>query len=296
MDLREAFMKYNKVELMKFIYVFLGGCIFAFGVNIFIVPLNLYSGGIIGVAQIIRTLLAQYGNISFGNIDVAGIINLAMNIPLFIMAYRSISRRFFLKTLVCVIAQTLAFTLIMIPTKPIIDDVLGACLIGGLVCGFGIGLALKNGGSGGGLDILGVYFTKKIESFSVGKISMIVNALIFICCAILFHVTTAIYSIIYTACMYLVVDKIHYQNINMTAMIFTKNDQIQESIMSETGRGVTFWKGAGAYTKTDTYILLTVINKYEVPQLKRIIQQHDPNAFIIFNEGLNISGNFEKRL
>lgn len=289
-------MKYNREEIIKYTNVLIGGCIFALGVNWFIVPLNLYSGGVIGVAQIIRSVMAQYGHMDFGSFDIAGILNFLMNIPLFIIAYRSISRRFFLKTLLCVVAQTLAFSLIFIPTQPILDDVLGACLIGGLICGFGIGLALKNGGSGGGLDILGIYFTKRFENFSVGRLSILVNILIYGGCAILFNITTAIYSIIYTACMYLVVDKVHYQNINMTAMIFTKNDQIQESIMKETGRGVTFWKGAGAYTKTDTYILVTVINKYEVPRLKKIIQSHDPTAFIIFNEGMSVSGNFEKRL
>lgn len=279
-----------------YIYVILGGVLFAIGLNLFIVPLDLFSGGVIGIAQIIRSLLIQYTTLDFGQVDIAGIINFMMNVPLFILAYRSISRRFFSKTLLCVIAQTIAFTFVMIPTTPIIDDVLAACLIGGLVCGFGIGLALRSGGSGGGLDILGVYFTKRFTNFSVGKLSIIVNVFVFGICAILFNVATAIYSIIYMACMYLVVDKTHYQNINMTAMIFTKNEEVQERIMKEMGRGVTYWKGAGAYTKSDTHILMTVISKYEVGQIKKIIHSLDPNAFVIFSEGMSISGNFEKRL
>ena len=62
------------------------------------------------------------------------------------------------------------------------------------------------------------------------------------------------------------------------------------------GRGVTYWKGAGAYTNTDTYILLTVINKYEEEQIRKIIEDHDPNAFVILSEGMRVSGNFERRL
>ena len=93
-----------------------------------------------------------------------------------------------------------------------------------------------------------------------------------------------------------VLDRTHYQNINMTAMIFTKNQEIQEAIMKETGRGVTYWDGAGAYTKTQTRILVTVINKYEEHQIRRIVASFDPNAFVIFNEGPTVSGNFEKRL
>lgn len=289
------FMKLRK-SMYDYVYIVIGGILFAIAMNLFIVPLDLYSGGGIGIAQILRSIMIQYLHFDFGQIDIAGIINFILNVPLFILAYRNISRKFFVKTLVCVISQTIAFTVIMIPKQPILDDVLAACLIAGLIGGFGIGLALRSGGSGGGLDILGVYAAKNFENFSVGRLTNIVNAFVFGICAILFQVETAIYSIIFAACMYIVVDKTHYQNINMTAMIFTKKEEIQDTIMKEMGRGVTYWKGAGAYTKTDTYILVTVISKYEETQLKKIIYQHDPKAFVIFNEGMSISGNFEKRL
>lgn len=287
----------DKSELKKYAYIIIGGFIFAIGVNLFIVPINLYSGGIIGIAQIMRTICVQNLGLTLpSNVDIAGILNFLINIPLFFMAYRSISRRFFIGTLLCVIAQTVSFTLIPIPEVPILDDMLCSCLIGGLISGFGIGIALRSGGSGGGLDILGVYFTKKFTNFSVGKLAIVVNVIVYVFCAFIFDVPTAIYSVVYMACFSLMLDRTHYQNINMTAMIFTKNDQVQESIMKETGRGVTFWKGAGAYTRTDTYILVTVISKYEISQLKRIIYGLDEKAFVIFNEGMSISGNFEKRL
>lgn len=285
----------KKVDYNKYAMVIAGGFIFALGVNWFIVPLGLFSGGIIGIAQIMRTIMTEYLHLNI-TLDIAGILNLLMNIPLFFLAYRSISRRFFIRTMLCVIAQTVAFTLIPIPTTPILDDILCSCLIGGIISGFGIGLALRNGGSGGGLDILGIFFTKRFVNFSVGKLSIIVNAFVYCICALLFDVQTAIYSIIYLVCFSLMLDRAHYQNINMTAMIFTKSEEIQKAIMAEMGRGVTFWKGAGAYTRSDTFILVTVINKYEVSQLKRIIYGIDEKAFVIFNEGMSISGNFEKRL
>ncbi|MEG0273768.1 MAG: YitT family protein, partial [Longicatena sp.] len=106
-------MNTKNEEYIKYAYVIFGGFIFAAGVNLFIVPLNLYTGGVIGIAQIIRSVLSQYAHLDFGGFDIAGIINFAMNVPLFIMAYRSISRRFFIKTLLCVLAQTLAFTVVM---------------------------------------------------------------------------------------------------------------------------------------------------------------------------------------
>jgi uncharacterized membrane-anchored protein YitT (DUF2179 family) len=92
------------------------------------------------------------------------------------------------------------------------------------------------------------------------------------------------------------IDKVHIQNINTSVMIFTKKPGVAEAIMSQTGRGVTDWDGEGAYTKEESKILLVMINKYEVPQIKHIVKEIDPNAFMIFTEGCSVEGNFEKRL
>lgn len=284
-----------KEDVKKYIIVILGALIFCLGVNLFIVPVGLYNGGVVGVSQIIRTLIRNYISVP-NNFDVSGIINFTLNIPLLFIAYKSISKKFFIRTVVSIVAQTVFFTFISIPSVPIIDDRLTACLIGGIITGAGIGITLKAGGSGGGIDILGVYFTKKYSEFSVGKLGMIINAIIYGVCAVLFELPTAIYSIIYTTFFGLIVDKIHYQNINTTAMIFTKAKNIDKRIMSEMGRGVTLWNGYGAYTGEDTLILVTVISKYEIGQLKRIVNDIDEKAFIIFNEGMNVVGNFEKRL
>ena len=275
--------------------IIIGALLFCFGINTFISPLGLYNGGVVGISQIIRTIVVEYIPV-LKNFEIAGVINFIINIPLLLIAYKSISKKFFIRTVVSVIAQTIFFTVIKIPTLPIIDDQLAACLIGGIITGAGIGITLKAGGSGGGIDILGVYFTQKYKNFSVGKLGIIINAIIYGICAILFELPTAIYSVIYTTFFSLIVDKIHYQNINTTAMIFTKKKNIELGIMSEMARGVTCWKGEGAYTGEETKILVTVISKYEINQLKRIVLEKDPKAFIIFNEGLNVTGNFEKRL
>ena len=157
-------------ESKRYFFIILGAFIFALGVNLFVVPVQLYSSGVLGIAQIIRTLLEQISNGMFpSSIDISGIINFAINIPLFMLAYRTISKRFFVRTLLSVISQTIFLTFIMIPTTPLVDDILTNCIIGGIVTGFGIGLTLRCSGSGGGLDILGVYFTKKLPHFSVGK-------------------------------------------------------------------------------------------------------------------------------
>lgn len=273
----------------------MGSALLAASVNLLIVPVSLYSAGIVGIAQILRTVLSPL--LPFGaQFDIAGIINLMLNIPLFLLAYRSISRGFFFKTLLSIVVQTLVMSLVMIPQEPILDDVLASCVIGGILSGFGVGITLRASGSCGGTDIIGFYLSKKNFPITVGQLSIVINIGVFGVCALLFNLETAIYSIIYMVVMYSVCDRTHYQNINMTAMIFTKNIDVQFAIMQETGRGVTYWKGAGAYTDEETLILVCAINKYEENQLKKIIYTLDENAFVIFSEGMSISGNFEKRL
>lgn len=287
----------KKEELTRFGYLILGTLIYCIGLNIFIVPVHLYSGGIIGLAQIIRTVMIEYLHLSLpSSFDVAGIINFMINIPLFYLAYKTISKNFFQKTILSVGLQMLFLSMIPIVSTPILDDVLASCLIGGVICGAGIGLCLRNGGSGGGIDIIGIYYTKRFSRASVGQLSVYVNIFVFGLCAFLFNLETAIYSIIYTYCMSIVMDRVHYQNINVSVMIFTKNKEIVSRILNETGRGVTYWKGIGAYTDEEAQIIMTAINKYEINQIKKIVYNADPNAFVIFNEGLSIVGNFEKRI
>ena len=287
--------KTKEKKFKQYGIIIIGAFLFCLGVNLFISPLDLYNGGVVGISQIIRTIIVDYFP-SLKNFEIAGIINFIINIPLLLIAYKSISKKFFVRTVVSVVSQTIFFTVITVPSTAIIDDPLAACLIGGIITGAGIGITLKAGGSGGGIDILGVYFTQKYKNFSVGKLGIIINSIIYGICAILFELPTAIYSVIYTTFFSLIVDRIHYQNINTTAMIFTKMKNIESGIMSEMGRGVTCWKGEGAYTGEESKILVTVISKYEINQLKRIVLEKDTKAFIIFNEGLSVTGNFEKRL
>lgn len=283
-------------ENSKFIgYIVIGSAIFAISVNLFAVPMNIYNMGVVGIAQIIRTLLVDYLRIGV-DFDIAGIINLLFNIPLFLIAYKSLSKKFFFGTLLSILVQTFFFTLVPIPSSPIVNDVMANIILGGILAGIGIGLCLQSGASGGGTDIIGMYASRKNPSFSIGKISLGINACIYLMCAILFNVQTALYSIIYVVVFSLMIDKMHIQNIAVSAMIFTRNPEIKNIIMSELLRGVTVWQGAGAYTGNSCEILETIVSKYDVDALKRILKENDSNAFFILNEGVHVSGNYQRRL
>ena len=288
----------EKRDLPRLFTAVAGMLVFSVGINLFVVPAELYNGGVLGISQILRTLLIRYAHLNFGSVDIAGLINLLFNIPLFFLAYRSIGRGFFVRTLICVISQTMFLTVIPIPAVPLVEDTLTASLIGGIVAGAGIGISLKNGGSSGGLDILGVYYTKRRQDFSVGRLSLSVNLFIYLACALLFDITVVIYCIIYTAVSTLIMDRTHSQNISTEVFVFTKEepDQIIDYILKELVRGATYWEAKGGYTEETTNIIFTVISKHELSALKRRLRILDPQAFVVSKEHVGIEGKFVKHL
>ena len=281
----------------RYAYIIGGTAVYALGVNLFVTPMGYFSSGIVGTSQLIRTALVQYTNIKLpANVDIAGILNMVFNIPLFILAFTSISRKVFFRTLVSLAVQTLIFSFVPTPKTPVIDNPLTACLIGGIVTGAGIGLVLQASGTGGGLDILGFYLTMKYKDFSLGKVSIAYNAVLYIICAILFNVETAIYSIIYMVIFSLIIDKTHLQNIKCQVTVLATTEELPRYITRELGRGVTIWDGVSAYTDAHKVIFTTVVSRYEVGEIRRIIDEMDPHAFMIANEGVHIKGNYNSHL
>lgn len=290
---------FDKKELKKIVFAILGCFLFALGVNLFTVPIGLYSGGFIGIGQIVRTLLTDYAHLSLGNLDIAGILYFLLNVPLFILAYRSLGKHFFWKTAISVVAMSAAMTVIQSPGEPIIEDPLAACFIAGLISGAGVGLILRQGASGGGQDILGVFFMKRYAGFSVGKMTLLVNFFVYGVCLLLFDVPTVIYSIIFTMIQSVVIDKVHFQNICMEVTIFTKEKEkeIRSFIQEELGRGTSYWHARGGYTEEENTIIYTVISKHEMGTLRRRIHDINPAAFVVTKENVSVDlGNFIKKL
>lgn len=227
---------------------------------------------------------------------MSGIIYFIINIPLFYMGLRILGKEFAVKTLITVTIQSIFLVVVPIPAAPIIEDFLTSCIIGGLIAGTGTGLVLRGRSSGGGQDIIGLCCAKKYPNFSVGRINIMMNILVYVICLFMFNIEIVIYSLIYTTVLAMALDRVHIQNINTSVMIFTKKLGISKAIIEQTGRGVTNWDGEGAYTNKTSYILFVMISKYEVGQIKRIVHGIDPDAFMIFTEGCAVEGNFEKRL
>lgn len=274
-----------------------GAFCFAFGLNVFILPLNLYNGGFMGIAQLLRTLIVTVFHLSLGQTDITGIVFWFINLPLCFLAWKKVGKSFLVRSMIVILVQSLSQTLIPVPVTPIIPDYLTACIVGGMIAGGGTGLVLRGGNSGGGQEMLGMYITKEFPSISVGNVGMMVNFLVYAICFFLFDIEIVIYSLIYGVVFALACDKVHVQNICVKVLIFTKKEGIDRLIMDEMHRGVTKWEGVGAYTNEDTHVMVTMISKYEIHQIKRLVKSIDPKAFVILSEGCNVvSGNYEKRL
>ncbi|MCI8816692.1 MAG: YitT family protein [Angelakisella sp.] len=280
-------------DYQRYIELFAGVVIGVMGFQLFTVPLGFYNGGTVGASQVIRTLAVDHLGLAPG-IDLAGPLNLLFNIPLMLLAFRSIGRRFLVRTLFCMAVQTAAISFLHV-SQPLITDPLTACLIGGILGGAGVGIILRAGGSTAGFDILGVWLAQRIP-LGVGLITNLLNSCIYIACALLFDLQTAIYSLIFAFVCALVTDKLHTQGVNCGVMIITESPRMHQRVMESVSRGVTFWEGTGGHSLKGKFVYYTVVNKFEEVVLRKAIEQEDPSAFVVVSEDLRVYGTFLRRL
>ncbi|QEY35164.1 YitT family protein [Caproiciproducens galactitolivorans] len=284
-------------EWLHMVYILLGVVLFSVSYRFFLIPAGLYSGGFTGVAQIIKWVIADACGIPVPtNIDIVGIITWLMNIPLVYMGLKVLGRKFIIRTIIAVCVQSFLMTVLPAPPKPLFSDALLNCLIGGAVCGYGVGLSLREGGSGGGTDVVGMICSKKYPSFSVGRIALFINTCVYLFAAVKLDLEIAAYSLIFSFIATVVMDKVHDQNIKLTVFIVSRNPGLGKKLTEFTGRGVTSWNGWGEFTQHEQLVHMTVINKYEWQYLKRLLFQEDPKAFVFVVSPNMLLGNFESRL
>lgn len=294
---RRLYTKLMHNKGLRLVGGLLGSLLMSVAINVFIVPQGLYAGGAYGLCQVIRTLLQTKLGVE-ASFDLAGVLYFFVNIPLFLLAFRTLGRTFCLKAAACTVSNSVFLALIPSPAVPIIPDPLTSCMIGGILVGFAAGLVLTCGCSTGGLDILGLYLSKKNNKFTVGRFCISFNVCLYLLCFILFDATTAIYSAIYNVLSNLFLDRLHRQNVSVQLLIFTKskNPALPKYIMEQLDRGVTYWQAKGAYTGDDVQVLCVCLSKYEIDTLEQVIRDIDPNAFFVMQEGVRVEGNFKRHL
>ncbi len=258
--------------------ILLGSFIQALAMRLFLVPSELVSGGISGVAQIINS----YSNFPIGLMIFLG------NVPLFVLGWRYLGGpRFALRTAVAVIAFSF-FTdslVYFIPKNGITGDLVLNTIYGGLMLGIGLGLVYRGQGTSGGSDILGRILNNRMGvSFSLSY--LMVDSLVVLLAGFTFGWTKALYGLIMIYVSGLAADvSSEGTNVFRTALIVTcQSDAVSRSIMKVLERGVTILPGTGAYTGASRPVLYCVVTRPEVNQLKAIVREADPKAFMVIGQ------------
>ena len=249
----------------------LGAVICAIGVNAFLVPQGFLSGGITGVGMLINRFTGLPTWVSV----------LVLNLPLVIMGFFKVSRRFIALTVVGYLSFTAALALTEGLHIATISNPLLAALIAGVVTGTGVGLEMRVGASQGGLDILSVMFYKKYN-LQMGMMGTIMNAVIMLFLAFISNLELAVLSYIALFVNYKVIDMMQtgFNKTNTVLIVSEKWQKISEDLMCVLHKGVTKLHGEGAYSGENREILYVVVRNMEVARLRDIVKKEDPAAFV----------------
>lgn len=286
MDLKNEDLK---IKLKNIGSIILGSIIYVFAINMFIVPAGLYTGGVTGIAQLIILFVQQMTGYEIS----LGALTFIMNLPLLVLAWTSISRRFAILSIIVVVLQT--FLLELIPLGNFSDDILLNGVFGGLLIGVGVGMILKVGGSSGGMDIVSQYISMKYNG-SVGTYSFAINVVIVLIAGFTQSWEIALYTIISIYITSVLIDKIHTIHKNLTLYIVTtKEDEMCQAIHEHLYRGITVLEGRGAYTKHSKSVLMIVLSSYEVYETLEVIKEVDEQAFTNVVSSEMVQGNYAKK-
>lgn len=298
-ELKERAGKFSwSQETRRYFGIALGAIIYAIGFNYFLAPLHLYAGGFMGFSQLAAEQLKRLG-LQPGSFELQGALYYLFNIPGIIIAYRMMRRRFIIKTFFAITLVSLLLTVIPVADEPILHEYVANAFFAGLTCGAGLGIILRMGACDGGMNLVGMIVVQKGTASSIGRLSLMVNALLFTCCLFLYDVSIVVYSLLFSMIQSTVIDKVHAQNINVRVMIVTKSadpDALEVEIMGQLGRGVTKWNAVGAYSGEKETLLMIVASKYEIPKIRSLTLESDPNAFVLVDENVSVIGNFMKNL
>jgi uncharacterized membrane-anchored protein YitT (DUF2179 family) len=171
------------------------------------------------------------------------------------------------------------------------QDPILAALFSGIICGAGAGLILRSVGSAGGMDIVAIYVNQKF-GFRPGSVSFFVNGLILMSGAYFFGLEIALYTLIYVFTSSRVLDIVitGFNQRMSTLIISEKSQEIAKEIFKRVNRGMTFFKGRGAYTGVERDVIFTITTLTELPELKEVIFAIDPSAFVVVNDTLEVFG------
>ncbi len=271
-----------KQILKEMLETILGALIMAAGVSLFLLPNQLSSGGIAGVATIFYYLL---------NIPM-GIVIIAINIPLFLFSMYKVGKMFFLKSTLGTVAMSV-FIDLLDKIEPLTNDRFLACIYGGILLGLGTTLLLKSESSTGGSDLISYIAKKYKPTVRSGNIIVIIDIIIIALNVIFFkEIEIGLYSAIAIYIMGKIID-IFFEGINFTKLMIivsNKSEEIAKQIDQKVARGSTGLYGKGMYTNENKLILMCAVYRKDVARIKIIAKEIDPKSFIVITNSREVVG------
>lgn len=270
-------------KLKSYLTILCGVILLSVAISLFCVPNKIVSGGVSGISTVLYHAF---------NIPV-GISYYVINIILLSIAYKVVGKKFVIKTLICAGLVSI-FSDILSNFKPLTDDVVLASLFGGVLFGLGIGLTLVENASTGGTDVIGRLVQSKHEHVPIGKMLMIVDAVIIAISFLVFrNLNLTLYG---TLCLFISSTSIdmliNKLNVSKIAFIITsKGNETAKKLIETSGRGVTILEATGAYTQERKNMLVCALKEFEIPEFQKKVLSIDEKAFIVFSESQQIVGN-----
>ncbi|ATD53975.1 YitT family protein [Clostridium chauvoei] len=276
-------LKENKTILLDFFLIVVGCFIAALGVNLFLVNAQLLSGGATGVALILQYIAGV----------PSGITVFIINVPLFFLSYKMLSKRFTLYSAIGMVSLSLS----LIITKPFshlvkVDDILLYCIYGGVICGLGYGIVFLRNGSTGGTDIVAMVLRKKYSNFEIGKLGFSINCIIVVIGAIIFGLPKALYTLISIFIQGIIVDRVinGFNSKKLLLVLSEKEQDIVNYVIKDLHRGATSLLAQGEYTHEFKKMLYIAVTSSQLISLKNKILKIDPKAFITIIDVSEVNG------
>ena len=267
-------------------------------------PTPLITGGVSGISQITNRLFDVLNLLNqVENRSLQAIFYFLFNIPIFILAYTKIGKRFAIFSFINVI--TTSFLIEVIPHDwtqliTISEDLLSRAIIAGIIQGISSSLAYLMDISSGGMDVITVYFAN-VKSTSVGKYSFAINGFIYFLFTLLYLLNTdsmtgalnaVIFSVIYSFTTAQVVDAINIRNKKTQLQIVTSRTDMPKILMEKFFHGCTVVQAKGGYTNSIKYIVYMVVSSREVASVVKHIRMVDPESFIDESPSHQVYGKF----
>lgn len=270
--------------VFKYVVIVLGCVFYAIGFQFFLYPNNITSGGVVGTAMIINQLTGL----------PVGVLTIVMNIPLFLIAWRHFGLDFMIGSLVGMGLSSVLVDVFAEFGIVLTNDAMLAAVIGGVIKGIGLGMIYYVGGTTGGIDIVVKILRRRLASVNFGTIMLALDTIVITAYAmVLGRYESAMYSLIAMYVVTKVVDLVLYglDNSCTVQIISEKSEAItRELTLGQVHRGVTILEGEGAYSGKKKHVILCVIKRNQIPELRRTIRDLDESAFVIVTDAKNVFG------